>query len=317
MDRKSSTHILVTYVLSLTVAVSLLVTWVVYVLHSQAKLNELAQRVGLRPERFHWAVLGIGCTLLGLLIGGLTYQLAQALSEQRYARKQNEFVSNITHELKSPLAAIRLHAETLLQGDVDDRERRRFLRYILQQQERMSALVDNVLEVSRLVSRPGGLVLEPLTLAPFLDRYLEEARERVSLQGRTLTARIATHAVVRATESALHRVLDNLVDNAVRFSADGGEIRCQVTDSASQVILAIEDDGIGIPRGEVRKVFDRFYQIGKGNPGTGLGLAIVKELVREMGGTVRVVVQENRPGSRFEIELPLFSSLPQSAEATG
>ncbi len=304
MVRKRFIHILVSYVVSMTIATALLVGWVVYVLRSQAKINDLASRVGVDRENFHWLILGIGCLLFGLLIGGVTYQLAQTLSERRYALKQEEFVSNITHEMKSPLAVIRLQAETLLQDDIQDEERHRFLRYIVQQQERLSVLVDNVLELSRLVSRKRGLTLEPVALQPFFEGYLEEARGRVLSQGRRLETRVDTRASVLATEGALQRVLDNLLDNAVRFSAPGGEVRCLVADDGQGVRISIEDDGVGIPKGELRRVFERFYQIGRDRQGTGLGLAIVEGLVHEMKGAVRAFSQDGRPGSRFEIVLP-------------
>ncbi|MCH9650976.1 MAG: HAMP domain-containing histidine kinase [Deltaproteobacteria bacterium] len=308
MPRKPSTHLIVSYVLSLGLTTSLLVGWVIYIVRSQAKINELASRVGVRRENFHWLILGIGCVLFGLLIVGLTHQMAQALSERRYAMKQEEFVSNITHEMKSPLAAIRLHAETLMQGGVSQQEHSRSLGYILQQQERMTQLVDNVLETSRLVARKRALALEEVALRPFLEAYLEEARERVTLQNRRLFAKIDTSSRVLATEGALHRVLDNLVSNAVRFSSPGGEVRCLVVDTADRVTIAVEDDGVGIPKSELRRVFDRFYQSGRkaggSRKGTGLGLAIVEGLVKEMNGTVRAFSQEGWPGSRFEIELP-------------
>ncbi len=308
MARKPSTHLVVSYVLSVALTTALLVGWVVYIIRSQAKINELASRVGVSRENFHWLILGIGCILFGLLIVGLTYQMAQALSERRYATKQEDFVSNITHELKSPLAAIRLHAETLQQAGINHQDHARFLGYILQQQERMSTLVDNVLEVSRLVSRGRVLALEKVALRLYFENYLEEARERVVGEGRRLFTKIDTSAEVLATPDALHRILDNLLANAVRFSTPDGEVRLMVSDTHDKVCIAVEDDGIGIPKGELRRIFDRFYQSARGRgalpAGTGLGLAIVEGLVQEMHGTVRAFSQEGRPGSRFEIELP-------------
>lgn len=306
---RSSLYIVLSYATSLLVTISLLVVWVIYVVRAQARINELAAGVGVSRENTHWWILAIGCLLFALVIGGLTLQLAQTLSERRYSAKQAEFVSNITHELKSPLAAIRLHAQTLLQGEADRSEQRRFLGFIEQQALRMEALVDNVLETSRLQARRRHSRLEPIALAPFLDAYLDEVEERVAGMRRRLSARIDTDAWVLASEDALHRILNNLLDNAARFSDDGGEIRCLAhAGSERSVVLAVEDDGVGIPPGELRRVFDRFYQIGREvngrRRGTGLGLAIVAGLVEEMGGEVRAIAPEGRPGIRFEIELP-------------
>jgi signal transduction histidine kinase len=311
MPSSRSLRLIVTYVLSLVVTVGLLVFWVIYVLLSASRITELAQRVGSTSDTPYWGVLWSGVALFMLVIGGLTFQLALALGARRYARKQDEFVSNITHELKSPLAAIKLHAQTIQQVDVGADERARSVGFILQQVDRMGTLVDNVLESSRLIARKPLLNLEPVELAPFLDAYFHEAQHHVEGRGVKLSARVDTRAVVLATSDALRRVLTNLVDNAVRFSSRGGEVRCIVTDREQHVEIAVEDDGIGIPNKELSKVFDRFHQIGREisgrRGGTGLGLSIVMGLVKQMKGKVKAFSHEGRPGTRFVVTLPVHS----------
>ena len=308
MRRQRSARIIVSYVLSLVVAVSLLVYWIVYVVQSAQTINSLASRLGGRGETY-WLVLVTGCVLFGLLIVGLTFQLAQALGERNYSRKQEEFVSNITHEMKSPLAAIKLHAQTLQEPDVTEDDHRRSMGFILQQVGRMESLVDNVLESSRLAARRKFLDLRPVELRPFFEGYFSEVRPQIEGKGLLLTVRLETDAVVMATPDALHRVMTNLLENAARFSSRGGEVRCLVADDRHTVRIEVEDDGIGIPQGEHRKVFERFYQIGRElserRGGTGLGLSIVSGLAREMKGRVRAFSQEGRPGTRFVVTLPL------------
>src|SRR5262245_58682331 len=165
MRSKRSIRIIVSYVLSLVVALALLVWWIVYVLQASATINRFAERLGGGGTTSHWLVLGLGCALFVILIAGLTFQLAHALAERNYSRKQEEFVSNITHEMKSPLAAIKLHAQTMQQTDLPADERHRSVDFVLQQVGRMETLVDNVLESSRLVARKRRLQLEPLPLA--------------------------------------------------------------------------------------------------------------------------------------------------------
>jgi signal transduction histidine kinase len=308
--RKRFASIIVVYVLSLVFAIALLVSWIVYVLRSVSTINTMAQRVGGTGETYHWIVLGLGCTLVGLIIVGLTFQLAHALGERNYAQRQDEFVSNITHELKSPLAAIKLHAQTLDEPGVTEGDVERSVRFILQQVGRMETLVDNVLESSRLIARKKREPLQPIELRPFFTAYFEEIRSSVEGRGMLLDACVDTTAVVLATAESLRRVMTNLVDNAVRFSARGGEIRCRVLDERGLVRIEVEDDGVGIPRHELSKVFDRFYQIGREisgrRGGTGLGLSIVAGLVKEMNGRVRAVSAEGRPGTRFVITLPML-----------
>jgi signal transduction histidine kinase len=308
MTPKRSKQIIASYVLSLLISIALLVVWVVYSVQSGMRTRELTARLGLAGEGVHWVVLTVGCVLFALLMVGITYQLAQSFAERRYSQKREEFVSNMTHEMKSPVAAIKLHAQTLQQEDLELEVRQRSVGFILQQADRMGKLVDDVLESSRLLERKHRLEMSPVPLAPFFAEYLEEVRPRIESAGLHLTATVETDAVVLATMDALRRVMDNLLDNAVRFSSRGGEVRCRVTDVVQRARIVVEDDGIGIPKNELTKVFDRFYQIGREiqdrRRGTGLGLSIVAGLVGEMRGTVRAQSPEGRPGARFVVELP-------------
>jgi two-component system phosphate regulon sensor histidine kinase PhoR len=245
---------------------------------------------------------------MGLLIVGLTFQLAHALGERRYARRQDEFVANVTHEMKSPLAAIKLHAQTLEQIAPDDEQRS--VQFILQQVGRMETLVDNVLESSRLIAKKKKrAALVPMPLAPFFSIYFEEVRRTIEGRGLAFDAQVDTQATVLASDEGLRRVMTNLVENAVRFSHKGGEIRCRVEDTGDAVRIEVEDDGVGIPPKELPKIFDRFYQIGKEitgrRGGTGLGLAIVAGLVKEMNGDVKAMAFDDKPGTRFVVTLPV------------
>ncbi|MBP1643874.1 MAG: domain S-box [Acidobacteria bacterium] len=318
MHKRRSAQLVTMYVLSLAATIALLVVWVVFVVRSGSRLADLGRGVGMTGGGVSWVVLTVGCVLLFFLIVGLTYQLAQALAARRYALKQEEFLSNVTHEMKSPLAAIKLHAQTLQEGEeVSPEERRRFLGIIEQQADRMAALVDSVLESSRLLARRSQLELRPVRLDEFLARYLAGAAPQAEVRGIALRAAIGGAARVLASEEALRRVLDNLIDNAVRHSRPGGEVRCLLTVAPARARLEVEDDGVGIPKRDLPWVFDRFYQGGReGDPqrrGTGLGLSIVAGLVREMRGSVRAHSQEGRPGTRMTVELPLA---PEPEEST-
>jgi len=308
MRRKRTARLIVSYVLSLVVTLALLVSWIVYVLRAGSRLNDLATRLGGEGGNSHIVVLVVGCVLFGLLIVGLTLQLAQAIGERNYSRRQEEFVSNITHEMKSPLAAIKLHAQTLQQTDLPGTGQQRSLGFILQHAERMETLVDNVLESSRLSARKQRPAVR-VPLAGFFSTYFDEMRPPFEERGVRLTVDVDTDAAVLGTAEGLHRVMTNLLDNAVRFSQKGGEVRCRISDDHSHVRIEVEDDGVGIPRQELPKVFDRFYQIGREisgrRGGTGLGLAIVRGLVKEMKGTVEAHSQEGRPGTRFVVRLPV------------
>ena len=306
--RKRRSPIVVAYVLSLFVTIALLVGWVVYIVRSVARVHEVAGRVGVASENSHWVVLAVGCALFFLLIAGLTWQLAQALAGRRYVLKQEELLSNVTHELKSPLAAIKLHAQTLREAGLQPAQQARSLDLVLQQADRMARLVDDVLESSRLLARKRPLQLAPLDVADFFSGYFAEAAPRIEAQGVHLAWQLQSEARVLASADALDRVMNNLLDNAARFSQRGGEVRCRVEDQNGSVRIVVEDDGVGIPRKELPHVFDRFYQAGNERDGrrrgTGLGLSIVAGLVQEMRGRVAASSGEERQGSTFVVELP-------------
>jgi len=293
------------FVLSLVATITMLVGWVVYVVRSGSRLApDDPARGG------HWLLLGLGCVILFFVIIGLSYQLGQALAARRYAQKQDEFVANITHEMKSPLAAIKLHAQTLKrETDLSPELRRRFLSIIEQQTDRMVSLVDAVLESGRLLAGKRQLDLVPVEVAAFFGGYFATARPHAESRGVHLQTDLSSEAWILGSEEALRRVMDNLIDNAVRFSQPGGEVRCRVATDGPQVRIEVEDDGAGIPKKELSKIFERFHQAERvGGPhgsGTGLGLSIVSGLVREMRGAVRAYSQEDRPGTRLVVELPV------------
>jgi len=315
MRMRRSTQLVTMYVLSLGATIGMLVVWVVYLVRSGSAAAEGAA-AGAHPAGIDWLWLTVGCVLFFFLIVALTYQLAQAFAARRYALKQEEFLSNVTHELKSPLAAIKLHAQTLRQPEELPAEtRRRFAATIEQQADRMGALVDSVLESSRLLARRRRPPeLHPIDLSEFAARYLETAAPQAESRGVRLAARIDAGARVLGNEEALRRVLDNLIDNAVRHSPAGSEVACRVTTRRESVRIEVEDQGTGIPKRDLPRIFDRFYQGGRpGGPhrrGSGLGLSIVAGLVREMRGSVSAHSQEGRPGTLMVVDLPLAGGAP-------
>ncbi len=300
--------IVLSYALSLLTTIGMLVFWVAYVLQSSQRVAELAARLGIHGKNVPWTVLWVGCVAFFMLIVTLTYQAAQVLSERTRSLQQQEFLSNVTHELKSPLAAIRLHAQTLQQEGVDEDRRRRFVNTILEQATRMSLLVDNVLESSRLRSHRRPTELQSIELRPFLEELLRERQPELESVGVHLQIDLKTEAEVRATPDGLRRIIGNLLENAIRHGDGVEHVLCRVEDHGNRVSISIEDDGSGIPKRELTKIFDRFYQVRPSGDdqraGTGLGLSIVRGLVREIGGTVRAQARDPR-GTKFSISLPL------------
>lgn len=298
------------YITSLVLASALLICWIIYVVYTATKINALIAPIGGDDVNYHWIILSVGCVLFIVLIIGLSLQLAQNVSNRRYNKRLREFFSNITHELKSPLASIQLSSQTLTQGDLKPAERQRFLSLIGQQTDRMKTLVENILEMNRLDDRAITLNLSPLGLAPFFESYIKSIKPRLDLEKCTFTSDIKTNAKIFSNAFALQRILDNLIDNAIKASQPERLIKCHVTDDKKEVTITIEDHGMGIPKKDLSRIFDRFYQVSSSEgrilrKGTGLGLSIVKRLTEEMNGRILVESEENH-GSQFTLIFPIL-----------
>ena len=318
---RRSTPVLLIYLIYLTaiaVTTALLVFWVVVVQRFNVDINQLLSRLGFQWNQFHWFVTTSGAGLFFLVLVALTYLLAATISQRRYSRKQEEFLTNVSHELKTPVAAIKLHAQTLQQGDLAAADQERFVDYIVRETERIGTLVDNLLESSRILSGSASGDLEPIDLGEFFAEYQETAEARFDVREVHLGFEIDTRSLVMASQEALQRIMDNLIDNALRFTAAGGSIRCCVRDGGSEAEIIVVDDGIGIPKRELPKIFDRFYrlsrELGNRRRGTGLGLSIVRGLVEDMRGTIHARSTDDEPGTRFEIRLPRVK--PATAQGT-
>jgi two-component system phosphate regulon sensor histidine kinase PhoR len=312
--RRTTTPVFVIYLIylaALAMTTALLVFWVVVVQRFNTEINQMLSKLGVEWNQFHWFIQSTGAGLFFLVIVALTYLLAVTLAERRYSRKQEEFLSNITHELKTPVAAIKLHGQTLEQDDLEPEDRKLSVGFILQEADRVDSLVDNLLESSRLLAGGGG-DLRPVELRKFFREYQEAVVGRFDLRKVDLTFEVHSRSVVMATTEALRRIMDNLIGNAVRFTEDGGEIVVGVRDGGSEAEIIVADTGVGIPKRELPRVFDRFYRLRREietrRRGTGLGLAIVRSLVEELRGKIRASSREDRPGTRFEIRLPQIKS---------
>jgi two-component system phosphate regulon sensor histidine kinase PhoR len=234
---------------------------------------------------------------------------------RRLERLRQDFVANVSHELKTPLSVIKACIETLLDGAADDPQHRGpFLQQVADQAERLHALILDLISLARIESGQEIFEFREVPLAPLVAACLERHRARAEAKGQTLEA-VAPEAGAGsrsgpgawADEEAVSEILDNLVDNALKYTPSGGRIRVQWHREDGQVCLAVADTGIGIPDPDLPRVFERFYRVDKARSrelgGTGLGLAIVKHLVQAMHGSVAVTSRLGE-GTTFTVRLP-------------
>ncbi len=223
--------------------------------------------------------------------GGALLVLRDLTAVRRLEAVRRDFVANVSHELKTPLTSISGYAETLVAGDVDDDTREKFLATILSNAHRMQGLVDDLLDLSRIESGRWTPRPEQLSLSGMVGDAWAAYADRAADRGVALTVMIATTAEwVRIDPSALHQVLANLFDNAMRYVEADGQIEVAATTVDDMVEITVRDNGSGIPAEHLPRVFERFYRVdpsrSREEGGTGLGLAIVRHMIEVHGGQV-------------------------------
>jgi signal transduction histidine kinase len=250
------------------------------------------------------ALLGL-CVVLGL------YALYRTTATQiDFAERRSNFVSAVSHELKTPLTAIRMYAEMLEDDIVDDESRRReYYRTITAESERLSRLINNVLELSRIEKKTRTLPVTLGNLGGIVKETLDVLRPHIEREGFVLELE-AEPALpsVQFEADALKQILFNLVDNALKYSREGGDRRIVVRLGASgpgRVVLAVRDYGPGVQKEHLKAVFQPFFrgerELTRKNQGTGIGLSLVRGLAERMGGSVRGV--NLQPGFEVRVEL--------------
>ncbi|MEK0316321.1 two-component system histidine kinase PnpS [Cohnella sp. 56] len=249
---------------------------------------------------------------------GLLLVLQDVSAIRRLERMRSEFVANVSHELKTPVAAVKGFAETLLAGAVDDPETARsFLKIIHDESDRLNRLIGDILELSKIESRRSPLQFSPIDLKSFLERHLEFLGPEAAKKEIALELAVPEELFIEADEDRLGQIVLNLLQNGISYTPEGGRVKVQAAivepgegeDSEERVRIAVSDTGIGIPKKDLPRIFERFYRVDKARSrssgGTGLGLSIVKHLVELHHGAIRVESTVGT-GSTFIIELPLI-----------
>ncbi len=229
---------------------------------------------------------------------------------QRQEQMRKDFVADVSHELRTPLAAIRGYAETLLDGALDDEaNRRRFVEIILSQSIRLNNIASDLLVLSELDSgKEAPMQSGHISVLEVVQSAINTVLPAAGLRNVDIDGSDCQECAVVGVRFRLEQVMVNLLDNAVKFNRPEGNVTvaCGYTDKG-KVRICVSDTGIGIPSGDIARVFERFYRVDKARSrpagGTGLGLSIVKEVVDRMGGTIAVESQLGR-GSKFIITLP-------------
>ena len=222
---------------------------------------------------------------------------------------RRDFVANVSHELRTPLSIVRGYIETLLDNPkTSDKELSRILRVMERHSKRLGLLVDDLLTLAQLESRNTTLQFSDVQLAELFESVIRDWGKQLAEKRLKVAVDLSPDAqTIRADETRLHEVLYNLLDNAVKYSRENGEIHLQAAQHGHEIMLSVTDNGIGISKDDLPRIFERFYRADKARSrelgGTGLGLAIVKHIAQLHGGRVEAESEPGR-GTTIRVVLP-------------
>jgi two-component system phosphate regulon sensor histidine kinase PhoR len=279
------------------------------VLHGESRVEAEIVTGTLRQKYFAATVASVraGDTL------GAVVVLHDITELRRLERVRRDFVANVSHEFRTPLTAIQGFAETLLAGAIDDAQNRvRFLEIILEHARRLARLTEDLLRLSQMDSDRLELEIDEVSVSQIVDSCLATAQHRALENGLKLSVNILENPPsVAGDRRRLAEVLQNLLDNARQYTLPGGEIVLSVEASELEVVFTVSDTGIGIPRADQSRIFERFYRVDAARSreagGTGLGLAIAKHLIEAHGGRIWVESEIGK-GSHFHFSVPIFDA---------
>lgn len=266
--------------------------------------------IGRRWVMQSFLILGV---LSLLMIGGLVLTYRNVSKEMALAHLKSDFVSNVSHELRTPLALIRLYAETLELGRITTQEKKQdYYRIIRKESERLTALINNILDFSRIEAGRKEYDFRETDIAELVRNTLDAYRYQIEQQGFAFEQNIESSIpAVRVDREAIARALVNLINNALKYSANEKFLGVKLYRANDKLKLEVVDRGIGITRREQSKIFEKFYRTGDplvhNTKGSGLGLSLVRHITQAHGGEVQV---ESTPGkgSKFTLSLPLATA---------
>jgi signal transduction histidine kinase len=259
---------------------------------------------------------GEGIIFLVFILLGALFVYRAVRRQISLTQQQQNFMMAITHELKTPLAVAKLNIETLLRRRLDEEKQHKLLDRTLNETDRLNLLINNILVASQFEGHGYNAAKEELNLSVLVDGCIRDFRQR--FPGRTIDAQVQNNIMLRGDALLLQLLVNNLVENALKYSPVPQPITCRLQCNAEQCSFAVYDQGPGIADAEKEKIFNKFYRIGseitRNNKGTGLGLYLSKKIAKEHGGDI--IVTDNLPsGSIFTVHLKAYPAPPTQAGA--
>jgi signal transduction histidine kinase len=287
-------------VLMIVTLVALTVGWVL--------LAVFGASTDSRWAPLYWTLLTVGTVFLGFVLVGVVMYLTLSVEAINLNRRQSNFIDSVTHELKSPIASLKLYLQTLGRRSVSPEEQADFVRVMLDDVERLDQLINHLLDAARLEKEVVDTEKTDCDLAEVLQECVQTVCLRYRVPAEVVELDLVP-VIIHAKRVDLDLIFRNIIDNALKYASDEPHVEVTLRRSnGNQCVTRISDNGKGIPPKLRRKIFGRFFRMGdelmREKPGMGLGLHIVLTLVRTLGGRVRVRGRYDGPGTVFEVTLP-------------
>lgn len=289
----------------------LMAVWIDWYLKNSRKFQEFAQKI--RPDLFadelNWLILLEGCLLMLIILAGVYIIFVYWNKQARLNRLQSNFVSSVSHELKSPLASIQLYLETMKYQEVSKEEAADFVGMMLMDTERLGSLVNNILESSKYDPKNMQLQFQPVKVGTFLGEVVEGLKRQFEERNCKVNLEIQENCELSLDTRAMQMVFNNLIGNALRYSPIGALLTIRVRKMKKFCEIDFIDQGMGLGKKDMKKIFRKFYRVThqktQNIEGAGLGLFISREIVRTHKGQMRVSSEGSGRGSVFTVQLPM------------
>jgi len=300
--------------------IGLMAVWIYWYVKNSQNLNELAKRLPpeLLESDFNWISLLEGGVLMLVILAGVYVIFVYWNKQARLNQLQSNFISSVSHELKSPLASIQLYLETLKYQNVSQEESRDFVETMLADTERLSDLIDNILESSKSDPKSMQLQFKPVDIVSFLQETVENHKKLFEDKNCQIKFKFDNHPKVNIDTRAIRMVFNNLIVNALRYSSANSSLTIYVHQNKKFCNIDFIDQGFGFEKKELKRVFKKFYRVQSQETqnieGAGLGLYISRQIIKSHKGKINAFSDGRGKGTRFLVSLPLSLSLGEKNE---
>jgi signal transduction histidine kinase len=257
----------------------------------------------------HGILLFLGALLLLMILAGVVINTLFLVREIRRNEQHDAFINAVTHELKTPVASIRLYLQTLQTRAVDDSKRKEFYKIMLDDSDRLLSTIEQILRTGRMAAARRPLNLSRVDIAALVEQCVARARGAHSIPEDAIAYNRGDSITFVADEDEVRAAVSNLIDNAVKYSGKSVRVSVEVKQDAENVSVRVTDEGPGIPKSELTQIFKRFYRVpgalASAVKGTGLGLYIVRSVAKRHGGRAWAESEGPGQGSTFVVEFPM------------